>query len=123
MCRGLVAPLGAASRGVVPAAKCSDPTCIPNVSRPSPPPGFCVVSSDLLNEVGGWAGGGNGMRQRAVLAATVAALMVAGVAVGRAEMPVAPDLLQTAPTVGVKPSGVDVAGLDRGVGVPESLFE
>src|SRR5205085_7624830 len=56
------------------------------------------------------------------LAVTVAALTVAGVIVGCAEAPW-PELVQAGPAVEVKPSGVDLAGLDRGVGVSESLFE
>jgi predicted metalloendopeptidase len=63
------------------------------------------------------------MREKAAVAVAVAALMVAGVVVGCAEAPAAPELVRAASAVAVKPSGVDVPGLDRGVGVPESLFE
>ena len=63
------------------------------------------------------------MRERAVLAVLAVALMVAGVVQGLTIAHAASSLARARPVVAMKQSGVDMAGLDRGVGVPQSLFQ
>jgi putative endopeptidase len=72
---------------------------------------------------------GSGMGQRAGVAAVLVAQLVAGVIVGCAQVPaVSSEMVGASAGVGpsagvaVKPSGVDLAGLDRGVSAAESLF-
>jgi predicted metalloendopeptidase len=61
--------------------------------------------------------------QRAVLAVLAVALMVASVVQVLTMTPAGPELVQAGPAGVAKPSGVDMAGLDRGVEVSQSLFE
>jgi predicted metalloendopeptidase len=58
-----------------------------------------------------------------VLAVAAVTLMVASVVQALTMTPAAPDLVQAGPAGVAKSSGVDLAGLDRGVGAGESLFE
>jgi predicted metalloendopeptidase len=63
------------------------------------------------------------MRQYAVLAVAVAVLMVASIVqVLTMAPPAAPGIVQAGPAVAVKPSGVDLAGLDRSVSPSDSLY-
>lgn len=63
------------------------------------------------------------MRQHVVLAVTAVVLMAAGILQVLTMAPAPTEPAQTGPAVAVRPSGVDLPGLDRGVGVPESLYE